>query len=70
MPRFFKNLLHCIWFNLSFIIASDQYWQQSVDYEMNVTLIDSVRQLACSSTIMGTDPKHNLNCTCDLPNCF
>ena len=52
MPRLFKNLLHCIWFNLSFIIASDQYWQQSVDYEMNVTLIDSVRQLACSSTIM------------------
>ena len=52
MPRFFKNLLHYIWFNLSFIIASDQYWQQSVDYEMNVTLIDSVRQLACSSTIM------------------
>ena len=52
MPRLFKNFLHCIWFNLSFIIASDQYWQQSVDYEMNVTLIDSVRQLACSSTIM------------------
>ena len=28
------------------------YWQQSVDYKMNVVLIDSVRQLACSSTII------------------
>ena len=52
MPRLFKKLPHCIWFNISFIVASGQYWQQSVDYEMSVTLIDSVRQLACSSTIM------------------
>ena len=52
MPRLFKILLHSIWFNISFIFASGQYWQQSVDYEMSVTLIDSVRQLACSSTIV------------------
>ena len=52
MSRPFKNLIHCICFNLSILIASSQYWQQSVDYDMKVTLIDSVRQLACSSTIM------------------
>ena len=52
MSRLFKNLLHCICFNLSFMIASGQYWQQSVDYDMKITLIDSVRQLACNSTII------------------
>ena len=52
MRRLFIKFLYCICFNLSFMIASGQYWQQSVDYDMNVTLIDSVRQLACSSTIM------------------
>ena len=52
MHRLFIKFLCCICFNLSFMIASGQYWQQSVDYDMNVTLIDSVRQLACSSTIM------------------
>ena len=36
----------------NFIFSADTgYWQQSVDYKMNVILIDSVRQLACSSTI-------------------
>ena len=43
-------------FLVSFInglIAADiGYWQQSVNYKMNVVLIDSVRQLACSSTII------------------
>ena len=43
-------LLFALLFN--FIFSADSgYWQQSVDYKMNVILIDSVRQLACSSTI-------------------
>ena len=42
--------LFVLFFN--FILSADTgYWQQSVDYKMNVVLIDSVRQLACSSTI-------------------
>ena len=32
--------------------GSFSYWQQSADYKMDVVLIDSVRQLACSSTII------------------
>ena len=52
MYRQIKNSLYCICFNLSFIIAGSQYWQQSVNYEMSVNLIDSVRQLACSSIII------------------
>ena len=52
MSRLFKYLLHCICFNMSILIASSQYWQQSVDYDMKITLIDSVRQLACNSTII------------------
>ena len=52
MFRQIKNSLYCICFNLSFISASSQYWQQSVNYEMSVNLIDSVRQLACSSIII------------------
>ena len=52
MRCLYKYLLYCICFNLSFLIASSQYWQQSVDYDMKVTLIDSVRQLACNSTII------------------
>ena len=33
------------------IAGNAKYWQQSVDYKMSVVLIDSVRQLACSSMI-------------------
>ena len=39
-------------FNNVFFAEDISYWQQSVDYKMNVVLIDSVRQLACSSTII------------------
>ena len=31
--------------------GTQNYWQQAVDYKMNVVLLDSVRQLACKSTI-------------------
>ena len=34
------------------LAAENSYWQQSVNYKMHVLLIDSVRQLACSSTII------------------
>ena len=39
-------------FNNIFFAEDISYWQQSVDYKMNVVLIDSVRQLACSSIIV------------------
>ena len=39
-------------FFIKVIYAGTQnYWQQAVDYKMNVVLLDSVRQLACKSTI-------------------
>ena len=34
------------------LAAENSYWQQSVNYKMDVVLIDSVRQLACNSTII------------------
>ena len=39
-------------FFIRLVFADTQnYWQQAVDYKMNVVLLDSVRQLACKSTI-------------------
>ena len=51
MVRVFKRIVCILFFALSFLFSSDNYWQQSVNYKMNVILIDSVRQLACSSII-------------------
>ena len=50
-------------FSLYFLIASstsladplDHYWQQRVDYEMSITLLDSVRQLTGNSIIKYTN---------------
>ena len=33
----------------------DHYWQQKVDYEMSITLLDSVRQLTGNSIIKYTN---------------
>ena len=51
--NFFRSLaiFSVLFFNIS-NAGSFSYWQQSVDYKMDVVLIDSVRQLACSSTII------------------
>ena len=51
MVRLLKRTVYKLFFVLSFLFSSDNYWQQSINYKMNVILIDSVRQLACSSII-------------------
>ena len=51
--NFFRSIAIILVSCLNFSVAENSgYWQQSVDYKMSVVLIDSVRQLACSSTII------------------
>ena len=51
--NFFRSIAIILVSYLNFSVAENSgYWQQSVDYKMSVVLIDSVRQLACSSTII------------------
>ena len=47
----FRKAIYSSFLLFSFNFADNDYWQQSVNYKMDVILIDSVRQLACSSTI-------------------
>ena len=51
MVLVFKRAVYIWIFSFSCLFSSDNYWQQSVDYQMKVILIDSVRQLACNSII-------------------
>jgi hypothetical protein len=51
MVRIFIRTVYIFFLAFSFLSSKDYYWQQSVNYEMSVVLIDSVRQLACSSII-------------------
>ena len=47
----FRKAIYSSFLLFSFNFADNDYWQQSVNYKMDVILVDSVRQLACSSTI-------------------
>ena len=53
-----------VFFIITIISAQKNYWQQSVDYKMEVVLLDSVRQLACKSIITyknnSPDTLHNI----------
>tara|TARA_X000001036_G_scaffold196558_1_gene185196 strand:- start:10780 stop:13785 length:3006 start_codon:yes stop_codon:yes gene_type:complete len=53
-----------VFFTITIISAQKNYWQQSVDYKMEVVLLDSVRQLACKSIITyknnSPDTLHNI----------
>ena len=40
-----------VFFTTTIVLSEQNYWQQSVDYKMEIVLLDSVRQLACKSTI-------------------
>ena len=52
MMIFIRSIAIISVFFIKVVYAGTQnYWQQAVDYKMNVVLLDSVRQLACKSTI-------------------
>jgi len=49
----FQFFLFC--FSLLYSNTDESYWQQYVDYEMEITLLDSIRQVAGTSTIRYTN---------------